>query len=236
MMITAITVQAKNNNRVNVSVDGKYRFSLELSQVVELGIKVGNDYSADEIKALEDESEYGKLYMRTLEYCFVRLRSAKEIRDYLWRKTRTRMVKKRVYTKAAGQTPTIDMKLVEQPGVSQSIADRVYQRLEQKGYIDDEKFARSWLENRSLSKGASQRKLSAELRAKGVAASIIDELQKDSPRRDEEELVKIYQKKQHRYSDPVKLKQYLLRQGFSYELVNQFVRARDQDAVDSGMD
>ena len=48
MRITDISLQAKNPNRVNISVDGKYRFSLDVFQVGELGIKRNNDYSEEQ--------------------------------------------------------------------------------------------------------------------------------------------------------------------------------------------
>ena len=61
MKITDISLQARDKNRVNVSVDGTYRFSLDVFQVGELGIKVGREYTDDELTALEDESQFGKL-------------------------------------------------------------------------------------------------------------------------------------------------------------------------------
>ena len=61
MRITDISLQAKNPNRVNISVDGKYRFSLDVFQVGELGIKKNNDYSEAEIVGFETESQFGKL-------------------------------------------------------------------------------------------------------------------------------------------------------------------------------
>ena len=57
MKITDISLQARDNNRVNVSVDGEYRFSLDVFQVGELGLKVGREYTNDELTALEDESQ-----------------------------------------------------------------------------------------------------------------------------------------------------------------------------------
>jgi regulatory protein len=72
MKITDISVQTRNPDRVNVSVDGKYRFSLDILQVTELGVKIGNDYSEQELAELEDESIYGKLYARALEYTLMR--------------------------------------------------------------------------------------------------------------------------------------------------------------------
>ena len=69
MKITDISLQARDKNRVNVSVDGKYRFSLDIFQVGELGIKVGREYTDEELITLEDESQFGKLYARAMEYC-----------------------------------------------------------------------------------------------------------------------------------------------------------------------
>lgn len=205
MKITNISVQAKNADRVNVSVDGKYRFSLDIYQVGELGIKVGRDYTDDELSAIENESQFGKLYGRALEYCLMRPHSSREVKDYLWRKTRATKYKTR------------DGQIKDREGVSQSNADRVYERLVSKGYVDDGKFTRFWVENRNQTKGTSMRKLTAELRAKGVEQSIISEALDASDRADTDELLKIILKKRSRYPDDQKLIGYLARQGFSYD-------------------
>jgi regulatory protein len=203
--ITGITSQTKNNNRVNVMVDGVFRFSLDIFQVSDLGIRVGKDYTEDELLELESESQFGKLYGRALEYCLMRPHSAKEIRDYLYRKTRD------TRTKTGGI----------KKGVPVEVTYRVFDRLAEKGYIDDEKFARYWVENRSLTKGASRRKLIAELRVKGVESSLVERLWEDSERSDEDELQKIIAKKRGRYPDDQKFMQYLARQGFSYDDIKQ---------------
>jgi len=205
MKITGITAQTKNNNRVNVMVDGTYRFSLDIFQLSDLGIRIGKEYSEEELQALESESIFGKLYGRTLEYCLMRPHSAKEIRDYLYRKTRD------TRTKTGGI----------KKGAPVAITQRVFDRLSEKGYIDDEKFARYWVENRNLTKGSSQRKLIAELRAKGVEPSLVERLWSDSERSDEDELGKIIAKKRNRYPDDQKFMQYLARQGFSYDDIKQ---------------
>ena len=205
MKITDITLQANNRDRVNVSVDGKYRFSLDVFQVGELGIKIGKEYSDEELVGLETESQFGKLYGRALEYVMLRPHSKREVNDYLWRKTRTTKYKSR----------TGEMK--KRTGVSQDVADRVFTRLKEKGYLDDEKFARWWVENRNQAKGTSKRKLQAELRAKGVDASIIERALVDTERNDQDELAKIVAKKRARYDDEQKFIAYLARQGFGYD-------------------
>lgn len=212
MIITGITAQQKDKNRINVMVDGAYRFSLDILQLSDLGIKVGKDYTEDELQALEVESSFGKVYTRALEYCLMRPHSAKEVRDYLYRKTRER------------RTKTGEMR----PGVSQEVTTRAYDRLVEKGYINDESFARYWIENRSQTKGISRRKLQLELRAKGVDSSLVDRLLQETLRSDDEEIQKVIAKKQRLYPDRQKFIQYLMRQGFSYDSITSAL-SHDED-------
>lgn len=211
MKITAISSQVRDKNRVNVSVDGKYRFSLDIFQVGDLGLKVGKEYTDEELTTLEQESQFGKLYARALEYCLMRPHSAREVRDYLYRKTRPTRLK------------TGEMR----PGVSIEITTRVFDRLVEKNYVDDRKFARYWVDNRSLTKGASIRKLTSELRSKGVENSIIEQMLSESTRSDDQEIQKIIAKKRSRYPDEQKLMAYLARQGFSYDDIKS---ALEEDA------
>lgn len=218
MKITALTSQQRDPNRINVMVDGKYRFSLDISQVVSLGVKVGKEYSDVELAEIEGESQFGKLYARALEYCLMRPHSSREVRDYLWRKTRTTKYKSR----KTGE-------LKERAGVAPELAERVLEKMVEKGYIDDEKFARYWVENRNLTKGTSRRKLEAELRAKGVAIDIINAQLAATDRSDDNELQKIIAKKRNKYTDEKKLIQYLARQGFGY---NDIKHALEIDSSD----
>lgn len=201
MKVTAISVQAKDKNRVNVSIDGKYELSLNISQLVDLGIKVGQDYSADEIAALRQESDFGKIYARSLDYCLVRPRSLREVSEYLYKKTR----------------PVRNAKGDMKPGLSIELKNRVLERLIDKEFIDDEKFTRYWVENRSLKKGTSLRKLKNELLLKGVESEIIERVISESGRNDTEELNKIILKKRANYSDKNKFISYLARLGFRYD-------------------
>ena len=207
--ITALKVQVRDKSRVNVFVDGKYLFSLDINQVAELGIKTGNQYSPEELADLENESQYGKLYTRSLEYAFTRPRSQREMRDYLYRKTRDSRTKEGYVKK----------------GVSVELTVRVFDRLSEKGYVDDEKFARFWVENRNMRKGSSMRRLKSELSAKGVKADIIETVIGATDRTDIEEIQKIIVKKAKRYDDEQKLIAYLARQGFRYDDIKEALAA-----------
>lgn len=206
MKITAITAQQKDPNRVNIMVDGKFRFSFDIFQISSLGIRVGKDYTDAELIELETESQFGKLYARALEYCLMRPHSSREVKDYLYKKTFAKKYK----SKRTGE-------LMERPGASVELTGRVYDRLLEKGYIDDEKFTRYWVENRNQRKGSSLRKLQAELMSKGVSSSLISAQLVDSSRNDRDELQKVITKRRGRYDDEQKFMQYLARQGFSYD-------------------
>jgi regulatory protein len=207
MKITAISAQKRNHNRVNIFVDGKYRFSLDTYQMIELGVKTANEYSDDELAILEQESQFGKIYSRALEYCLMRPHSAREVQQYLYRKTKSKRDKN-------GEL---------KPGVPNEITSRVFERLVEKGYVDDNKFASFWIENRFINKGVSKRKLRSELITKGINSTIINQLLKDTERNDAEEILKIISKKRSHYLDDKKLIAYLLRLGFNYDEINRAI-------------
>lgn len=214
MKITGLSAQIRNPDRVNVSIDGKYRFSLDISQVIDLGVKVGRELDEAELAELETESQFGKLYARAVEYSLLRPHSVREVRDYLWRKT--------LATKYKNKKGEVKEKLDYSP----TLADQVLQKLQQKGYVDDERFARWWVENRNVAKGTSLRKLSAELRAKGVSGDIIEQVMAQTDRSDDDELSKLLAKKRDKYADDQKLVAYLARQGFSYDDITEAMRSK----------
>jgi SOS response regulatory protein OraA/RecX len=138
------------------------------------------------------------------------------VKDYLWRKTRSTKYRSR------------DGQIKEREGVSVPIADRVFGRLVEKGYVDDEKFTRFWVENRNQVKGVSARRLKAEFRAKGVDAATIESALSESNRDDTDELTKMLRRKRHKYDDEQKLIAYLARQGFAYDDIKAALNDPDE--------
>ena len=214
--ITDIKQAVKNPNRANIFVNGKYRFSLDIFQLTDLGVKIGEIFDEKEIQNLEQQSEFGKLYALALNYCLMRPHSEREIRDYLMKKT----LSKKLRNKKTGD-------FYEKSGVSKLSVEQVLARLKEKKYIDDEKFARFWLENRNQRKGSSLKKLRAELLQKGVSGVIIEQVFAETSRNDSEEIRKIIDKKAKRYPDQQKLVAYLARQGFSFDEINRALKNED---------
>lgn len=197
LKITDMKQGVRNENRVNVYVNGKYSFSLDVAQVVDLGVKVGLEITEERLVELKKASEFGKVYQRALEWVLVRPRSTREVRDYLRRR-------------------------------SSEFIESIFNRLSERGYIDDRKFAEYYVENRFVKKGISQKRLRMELVKKGVPREIIDEVLEESDREDTEEIMKVIAKKRAKYDDE-KLIMYLVRQGFSFELAKSLVRSYGKD-------
>jgi regulatory protein len=86
MKITSMSAQVKNPDRVSICVDGKYGFSLEISQVVELGIKIGNEIDELDLEKYKKASDYGKIYFKALVYSLSRPHSIRELELYLMKK------------------------------------------------------------------------------------------------------------------------------------------------------
>lgn len=198
--VTAVKQQVKRADRYSIYVDGKYTFSLHERQLVASGLHSGQELTKSELAAFQSESTEGKLFDRLLNVLSYRPRSEWELRDYLRRKQ-----------------------------AEPEIADKLIEKLRELRYVDDEAFARAWVESRMASKPTSRRKLKAELQAKRVDAAIIDNVLEEAAdsASDSIAIQQLIEKKRARYPDETKLMQYLARQGFSYGDIRSALERHD---------
>ena len=84
--VTSLKGAVRDPSRINVFIDGKFSFSLTLTELADSKLHQGQTLTEVEIAELRNLSGLGKLYQQTLEYCFSRPHSKKEIIDYLERK------------------------------------------------------------------------------------------------------------------------------------------------------
>lgn len=222
MEITDLRQGIKNPNRVNVFVNSRFAFSLDVTQVVDLKLKIGRVLTEEELAECKRASEFGKTYQRALEWVLVRPRSVRELSDYLKRRERKQELEER---KREWQDVKEQKNRKKKDRTKYNFDDVIIERLINKGYVDDRKFAEYYVENRFVKKGISQKRLRIELMRKGVTKEIIDEVL--SGRDDEEEARKIIAKKRGKYDDE-KLVAYLCRQGFTYDLAKRLVE-KDED-------
>ena len=190
MKVTAIKQQARQANRYSIFIDGKYTFSLSETALLDSGLTSGQELTKEQIRQYKQISADDKLYNQALRYVAMRPRSQWEVEFYLVRKH-----------------------------ASPALIELILNKLSNIGLIDDQKFARSFVNDRRLLRPTSRRKMIAELRKKRVASEVIEEaLGRDS--QDERTALQTIiesKRRQTKYQDNLKLMQYLARQGFSYD-------------------
>ncbi len=79
--ISAIKVQKRHKDRVNVYLDGEYAFSLKM--IVAASLKRGDYLSDQQIKELQMQESFQKAHDRALNFLAYRPRSSAEVRRYL---------------------------------------------------------------------------------------------------------------------------------------------------------
>ena len=218
MEVTKLSSQIKNPDRINIFLNNKYEFSLDISQVIDLAVKPGNIYSDEEVVVLRREGEFSKYYTKAMVYSLARPRSTREISDYLYRQTRTK-------------TYLVKGERRERIGMAPELSQRIINKLIEKKYLNDENFARYWVENRNLKKGISERTLKQELLKKGVSQEIVNTVIENSERNDEEELKKVIAKRRHRYENDDKFIKYLMSKGYQYYQIQEVLSADNDPEV-----
>ncbi len=275
--VTSLRGAIRDPHRINVFLDGKFSFSLTITELADSKLHQGQVLTDPEVERLRNLSGLGKLYQQTLEYCFSRPHSKKEIIDYLERKRlrrdiswkrfeehqlkvqndpeyAARVKEIRQYTKEQNQkireidfteNNTYEYRGVQKTNLPTKPADRitpemiqeVVSRLESQNYINDQDFARYFIENRHQNKGISTKRLIQELKIKGIDNDIIEQAMFDQGTgnlfRDEEvEIEKMIKKQLRKTSDRQKIIAYLARQGFSYDLIkaklDQFLSTEEE--------
>lgn len=199
-LITAIEPQ-KNNKRVNIYLDGKFGFGLDLENYVTSGIRLNQELSEDQIKNLIYKAEFQKTLDKLLRFATLRPRSENEINNYLKRKK-----------------------------VDGSLYGQLFDRLNRLELLDDEKFARWWLEQRLQFKNKSKRELIQELRVKGIDSEIIKKTIDDMDISDEKAALKLVEKRLYRwqkYEEAIKrqkISQYLASKGFDWNVISDVLK------------
>ena len=124
MIVTDIKPQAKNAKRVNLYLNGKFYCGLELFTVMKHRVKIGNDYTANEIINIQIAEEEGVCLNYALNLLSKSVKTEKEIIAKL---------KKRGYVS--------------------EIIDKVIFKLKDYGYVNDEEFAEKYINSYSKNKG-----------------------------------------------------------------------------------
>lgn len=195
-VITALTGQKRNPNRLNVYLDGAFAFGLD--SAVASTLKIGQTLSAEMITSLQQQDGISQAKARAVNLISRRPRSVAEVEQNLQKK-----------------------------GFEAFVIEQTVVQLQDVGLLDDEAFARYWVEQREAFKPRSHLALRQELQQKGVNRAIIEAALRDvdqtaAAQRAAEKQARRYT---HLTEDEFrnKLGGFLQRRGFHYEIIKQVI-------------
>ena len=207
--ITAIRIGRRRGKRVNVFLDGGFAFSLEAEVALREGLEVGQELSANQIEALTRSDCFHRCLNTAAHYLGYRPRSEFELRERLQRR-----------------------------GFDGDNVDAVLAKLKEQGLVDDMAFAQFWRDNRQSFSPRSQWLTKLELRRKGVAADIIDQVVDAVDNADSAYRAALSKARSLSQSDYQsfrrRLGEYLKRRGFGYGVINHTVERIWQEQGRSG--
>jgi regulatory protein len=200
MLMTTITALVRQKrNAQRVNVFLDGEYAFSLEDVTAATLSVGQELGEEQIAGLLDTALFEQAKARALNYLTYRPRSTAELRRYLLQK-----------------------------GYDEDVADRVLGRLGELGLVDDDSFARYWVEQRQAFRPRSQLALRQELFQKGIDRVVVDEVVAELD--DEEAARQAAARRATRLAGLPeeeflrRLAGYLQRRGFGYSVVERVCR------------
>lgn len=149
-VITALQADPSDENKVHVFIDGKHAIAVALDVAAAERLTVGQSCPPARLERLFKAQQFQQVYESAIKFLSYRPRSAREVELRLRKK---------------GHDPD-------------EIAT-VMERLRNRGYVNDEEFARFWVGNRMAFNPRGPRLLKSELRQKGVSQDVVDSVMQE---------------------------------------------------------
>jgi len=192
-------IEAQQKNPRRMNIHLDGEYAFSLSVMVAAWLKVGQELSEEKIASLQAEDTLEVAYQKALHFLDYRPRSSSEVRQNLLKR-----------------------------GIADALVEQTVAHLEQAGLVNDQEFARSWIENRNTFRPRSKSVLRMELRRKGLSEELVQPVLDELV--DETALAfEAARKYAHRLAGlewiefRKKLGGFLARRGFSYDILAPIV-------------
>lgn len=185
-VITSITKQ-KKGERVNIFLDGEFYCGLDGLIMLKYGLKEGKEIDEEEIESIHLQSERQSATDKAFAYAIKYFKPEKKVREHL---------------KEKGYLP--------------SLIDEIISKLKDYGYVDDEKYATTYVSINAERKGVNRIKV--DLLNAGISPSIVSMALEELD--DQYKACLKYAQKyanNHNPLDKNKLMRHLYSKGFSFE-------------------
>ena len=137
-------IEPQQKNPQRVNIYLDGQFAFGLAIIVAAWLKVGQDLDEEKIASLKTADDGEITYQKALHFLSYRPRASAEVYKNLLKR-----------------------------GISESLVDETVKRLQDAGLVNDETFARAWVENRNSFHPRGKVALQMELRRKGLSEEIV---------------------------------------------------------------
>jgi regulatory protein len=206
---TITRLEQQQKQKDRVNVYLDGEFAFGLNMLDAALLRKGQILTEDEIAKMRDQDAVIKAFDQAVRYLSYRPRSRQEVQQYLTGKA-----------------------------IPPDTQERVLTRLETAGYLDDRAFARFWIENRTQFQPRGPHALRYELRQKGIAPTLIEELLRETVDVDaaayqaasaQGRRLRGLTRQEYRQ----KMGAFLQRRGFGYSTASQIIRRLMEELADS---
>ena len=205
-------IEPQQKNPQRVNVYLNGEFAFGLAVIVSAWLRVGQELDEAKVASLKADDEREVTYQKALHFLDYRPRSSVEVQQNLSKR-----------------------------GVSESLIQETINRLQAAGLLNDEAFARAWVENRNTFRPRGKTALRMELRRKGLSDEIVQSVLDTQVNEDALafDAARKYVRRLNGLDWPefrAKLGGFLARRGFSYATLAPVVSEvwKESQTADSG--
>jgi regulatory protein len=144
--VTSIETQKHATTRYSIFIDGAFAFGIGRDLLLESGVAKGEFLDQERLDAILARDAIDRAVSTAMRALEQRMQTGRELRTRLLRK-----------------------------GFDSETIDAALAKLSDVGYLNDERFAELWIENRLAHRPRGKRMLEQELRQKGIDRQIVDE-------------------------------------------------------------
>ncbi|MBG9803751.1 RecX family transcriptional regulator [Brevibacillus laterosporus] len=198
-VITAVHRDSKRKQVYLIDLDNEFAFEVHEEVFIKYHLMKGTEVDSNFFAEVLRGDQENRAYLAAINYLSYRPRSSREVERYLMDKE-----------------------------FSLELAERIVEKCTREGYVNDELFAKKWVEERLRLKPRGAYMLKMELKQKGIAPSLIEKVLGRIEYEQELDAARsLLRGKLARKTAPIdqktehKLLQFLLRKGFSHSIVQQ---------------
>lgn len=210
MKITALELQKRQKNRYNLYLDQEFYMGIHEDVIVNLNLHVNQEIDKAFLQDVIYEEELAKYKQKALNYATYKLRSRKEILDYL-----------------------------NKDEINPNVRDQIIHFLEKYAFINDDNYTKAFIHDKATINRHSLKRIKYDLKKKGISSHMIEdaiyELEDDYDYINSQYfIIKKYKQLKDSLSDYEKKQKtlsYLMNKGFPYTLIKEVYEELEKDLL-----